>query len=365
LVDYSINLESKSLFSKNLYVGQEIKGVFRRVTDSASLEKIEKLGELFFFDPIFSLNNERACSSCHQPDQFFTRNDRKTEMDFQQKEELPRNTISLVNSYYNHLLMADGKHYSLIHQALGVIENPKEMNENREQVMRKILSCQEYKKELNQLVKLTPSYPEVSIEHVISCISHYIGKFSSASSTFDLAIQGKQKVSDLEKAGFNIFMGKGQCGTCHFIPHFNGVKPPYNSSEFEVLGTPDGKDYQKLSPDIGRFGVHPVKEMKNAFRTGTLKNIAKTAPYMHNGVFSTLKEVIDFYNDGGGIGHGLIVENQTLSSDSLHLSELEKQELIAFLEGLTEEIPFFSPPKVLPKSKFTSLNQRKPGGNYP
>jgi cytochrome c peroxidase len=105
--------------------------------------------------------------------------------------------------------------------------------------------------------------------------------------------------------------------------------------------------------------------MKNAFRTGTLKNIAKTGPYMHNGVFSTLEEVIDFYNHGGGAGHGLVVENQTLSSDSLHLSEQDKKELIAFLEGLTEEIPLNSPPKVLPKSKISALNQRKPGGNYP
>ena len=365
LVDYSINSEAKSLFSKDLYLGQETKGVFRRVTDSVSLEKIEKLGELFFFDPIFSLNNERACASCHQPDQFFTRNDRKTEMDFQQKSALPRNTLSVVNSIYNHLLMDDGKHYSLTHQALGVIENPTEMNEKREQVLQKILSCQEYKKELNQLVKLTPSYPEISMEHVVSCMTQYMGKFSSSSSPFDLAVQGKQKISPSEKAGFNVFMGKGQCGTCHFIPHFNGVKPPYVSSEFEVLGTPEDKEYRKLSPDDGRYGVHPVKEMKNAFRTGTLKNIAKTGPYMHNGVFSTLEEVIDFYNHGGGAGHGLLVENQTLSSDSLHLNAQEKKELIAFLEGLTEKIPMNSPPKVLPKSKISALNQRKPGGNYP
>ena len=122
-------------------------------------------------------------------------------------------------------------------------------------------------------------------------------------------------------------MSKAQCATCHFVPQFNGVKPPYIGSEFEVLGVPKDIAFKSLNDDKGRHGVNPADEMDHAFRTGTIRNIAYTAPYMHNGVFKTLNEVIDFYDVGGGAGKGLSVTNQTLSSDSLKLTAEEKQDL--------------------------------------
>lgn len=183
-------------------------------------------------------------------------------------------------------------------------------------------------------------------------------------SPFDDAMNDRTPIGTDVKKGFNIYMSKAQCATCHFIPHTNGVKPPYTESEFEVLGIPADTLFTKQSPDEGRYNIFPEKEMLFAFRTGTVRNAEHTGPFMHNGVFTTLEQVIDFYDAGGGIGNGLDIPNQTLSSDSLHLSKDEKTMLIAFVKSLNEKIIFDSPPATLPRSKDKSLNDRKVGGNY-
>jgi cytochrome c peroxidase len=159
-------------------------------------------------------------------------------------------------------------------------------------------------------------------------------------------------------------MSKAQCATCHFVPQFNGVKPPYIGSEFEVLGVPADSLYKTLSPDSGRYTLNPANETFRAFRTGTLRNSERTKPYMHNGAFNTMNQVLDFYDGGGGIGHGLTIPNQTLSSDSLHLTKVEKQNLIAFIKSLNEDIEFETKPEHLPLSKNKNLNYRKVGGEY-
>ena len=174
----------------------------------------------------------------------------------------------------------------------------------------------------------------------------------------------QKDLSRNEEQGFNLFMSKAQCGTCHFVPQFNGVKPPYVGSEFEVLGVPKDTLYKESSEDVGRYDVNPANETHRAFRTGTIRNSSKTKPYMHNGVFKDLNQVIEFYNGGGGSGRGLNVSNQTLSGDSLHLTNTEKSNLIAFIQSLDEDIPLENPPLVLPKSSVKSLNKRKVSGEY-
>ena len=177
-------------------------------------------------------------------------------------------------------------------------------------------------------------------------------------------MNNKEIINENVKKGFNIFMSKAQCATCHFAPQFNGVKPPYVGSEFEVLGVPSDTNYTSLSPDKGRFNINAAKETANAFRTGTIRNASKTAPYMHNGVFRNLEQVIDFYDFGGGSGKGLKVNNQTLSSDSLHLTKDDKTNLKAFINSLTEKIEFENVPEKLPASKIKNLNKRKVSGEY-
>ena len=247
--------------------------------------------------------------------------------------------------------MLDGKHISLQNQTKDVITNASEMAGQEQDVIKKVMSCAEYKAAFKKLLSYTPQEKEVTIDHISSAITIYYSKFSRYYAPFDKAINHQEELAAAAKQGFNVFMGKAQCATCHFVPQFNGVKPPYVSSEFEVLGVPADTTFKVLSADKGRFGINPATETANAFRTGTIRNAAKTKPYMHNGSFSSLSQVIDFYDAGGGAGRGLQVSNQTLSSDSLHLTAGDKKNLLAFMQSLNEQISFEKAPEKLPESK--------------
>ena len=362
--DFSLSDSSNSIFDKALYQGQNEKGIFLPVDDENTLNEIKQVGKLLFYDPILSGNNKRSCVSCHQSDEYFTDTSGATSLQFDKNLSLTRNTPTLINSLYNHLLMLDGKHISLLEQARTVVSNPIEMNADHNEIVKKVMSCEIYEKAFRKFVKLTPNAGKISIDHIVSAVILYYSQFSKYRSSFDDAMDKQTEINKEARAGFNIFMSKAKCGTCHFIPQFNGVKPPYISSEFEVAGTPADTLFTKLSPDSGRFLINPQPEMLHAFRTGTIRNAALTAPYMHNGVFSTLDEVIRFYDTGGASGNGLTVNNQTLPADSLKLTSREKKQLIAFIHSLNEDIPFEKAPATLPASKHKHLNGRKVGGEY-
>ena len=364
LVDYTLNNNCNSIFNKSLYTGQNAKGIFVRVQDEKVLAELDRIGKLLFYDPILSGNNLRSCASCHKSENYFTDTVAVASLQFNRKDLLARNSPSLINAGFNHLLMLDGKHISLQNQAKAVICNPLELASDESEVLQKVLSCNEYKKAFTGFLKYTPQEEEITFDHIVSAITIYYGKFSNYYSPFDDAMN-EQKTIDLSaKQGFNLFMSKAQCATCHFVPQFNGVKPPFVSSEFEVLGVPADKNCKKLSADSGRYRINPAGETLSAFRTGSLRNAEHTKPYMHNGVFADLTQVIDFYDAGGGVGEKLNVSNQTLSSDSLHLSKSEKNNLIAFIKSLNENIEFDTPPEQLPASRNKSLNKRKVGGEY-
>jgi cytochrome c peroxidase len=119
------------------------------------------------------------------------------------------------------------------------------------------------------------------------------------------------------------------------MPLFNGVLPPdYIKMDAEVIGVPGNKYSKVIDTDKGRFNILNFPTLKYAFKTPTLRNAARTAPYMHNGIFSSLEDVADFYNKGGGVGSGIKIDNQTLSSEKLQLTKKEANQLIAFIETL-------------------------------
>jgi len=362
--DYTLNNDANSIFDKSLYTPQNTKGIYSLVTDKDALSEIKAVGKLLFYDPILSGNNSRSCVSCHKPKQYFTDTSCATSLQFDRKNRLPRNTPTLVDVVYNHLLMLDGKHISLQNQGRDVMTNPKEMGGNEKEIVEKVLSCKEYKNTFKKLVKLTPEEKGITLDHIVSAITYYYSDFSNYYSPFDETMNAGKPLDNEAVKGFNIFMGKAQCATCHYVPQFNGVPPPYVSSEFEVLGVPEDKTCNKISEDKGRYLVNPAFETLGAFRTGSIRNAEFTKPYMHNGIYNTLDEVIDFYDAGGGAGKKLAVPNQTLSSDSLRLTVSEKKELISFIHSLNEQIIFQEPPAKLPSSSDKELNARKVGGEY-
>jgi cytochrome c peroxidase len=159
-------------------------------------------------------------------------------------------------------------------------------------------------------------------------------------SPWDRFMRGEAAALSAEaRHGFNVFMGKAKCATCHFPPLFNGTVPPrFLESDLEVLGVPAEAPPARaaLDADPGRMAVDRSPLSRGAFRTPTVRNAALTAPYMHNGVFATLEEVVEFYDEGGGAGRGLAVPNQTLPSDTLQLTGAEEEALVAFIRSLTD-----------------------------
>jgi cytochrome c peroxidase len=362
--DYTLNNSANSIFDKSLYTPQNSKGIYSLVEDPETLSEIKAVGKLLFYDPILSGNNKRSCASCHKPKEYFTDTSFATSLQFDQKQRLPRNTPTLIDVGYNHLLMLDGRHISLQNQGKDVMTNPVEMGGNEKEIIEKVLSCKEYRSAFRKFAKLTPEEKDVSINHIVSAITYYYSDFSNYYSPFDETMNSDARLNDPAVKGFNLFMSKAQCATCHYVPQFNGVPPPYIGSEFEVIGAPEDKAVSRLSADSGRYKINPAFETMNAFRTGSLRNAEHTKPYMHNGVFYSLDEVVDFYDAGGGAGRKLNIINQTLSSDSLRLSFSEKKDLISFIQSLNEKIVFQNPPEKLPESSRGELNDRKVGGDY-
>ena len=198
-------------------------------------------------------------------------------------------------------------------------------------------------------VKNTTTYPVLfqkvfqespSDYNIRMAIAAFILSLNPFDSKFDRNISNKENtLTQSEINGFNLFMGKAKCATCHFAPLFNGTVPGnYRESEIELIGVPQSKSKinPKIDSDLGRYEVFKTENRKYFFKTPTLRNIAKTAPYMHNGVYATLEEVIDFYDTGGGNGLGFQLEFQTLPFDNLQLTPKEKSELIAFLKTLND-----------------------------
>lgn len=243
-----------------------------------------------------------------------------------------------------------------------VVNNSIELNSSNKEIQKKIFTCSEYKTELSYISKLV-GLPKSDVKLIFNAISLYLSDFSKANSSFDRYFINKSSVDSNVIKGFNLFMGKAKCGTCHFVPQFNGIKPPYISSEFEVIGVPEDTTYQKISSDSGRYSSFKVEEMLHAFRTPTIRNIEFTKPYMHNGIFQTLEEVIEHYNQGGAVGKNLELRNQTLPSVKLNLSIDEKDLLIQFMRSLSEEY-YTEPAPKLPYSNLKYLNNRIAGGEY-
>lgn len=139
-------------------------------------------------------------------------------------------------------------------------------------------------------------------------VAAYVRSLQALNSRFDRAVRGDTAaLTAAERRGFNLFMGRAACATCHFPPLFGGTLPPtYLESEPEVIGVPAtrGTRGARVDDDPGVFAIDRAPLHRHAFKTPTVRNVALTAPYMHNGVFRTLEEVVDFYDRGGGNGLG-------------------------------------------------------------
>ena len=358
----ALRLDSERLFSKESLNPQFFSIYY---SDESNLEKQAALGKLLFYDPVLSANNERACSSCHRPDKAFT-DGLKTSMAFNMEGSVQRNAPTLIDAVFQKAFFYDGKAYQLEQQIRDVVHNEHEMGAKLSDVVLKLRGSEEYKKLFKEAFT-TKKDAAISEYAIQKAIAEYEKTLISMNSRFDKYLAGERNsLTQREINGYNLFAGKALCGSCHFVPLFNGTVPPYfMDSEYEILGAPATSENKSLDQDKGRYEVTKVSKQMYAFKTPTIRNSELTAPYMHHGVYSDLKQVLQFYQKGGGEGFEYPVPNQTLPFDSLQLSDYEQEDIILFLKSLTDTSGLVQRPFKLPSFEFpVSLNSRVWGGKY-
>ena len=289
-----------------------------------SSEKVE-LGKMLFFDKRLSGDHSMSCASCHAPDKGYA-DGKKRAIGFG-GQELGRHSPTVLNAAYNTAQFWDGRAATLEDQAKGPIEAAGEMNLDRKELIKRLNGIPEYKKRFNDVFGKDPTF-----DNVAKAIAAFERTVVTTDSRFDLYMRGdKQALTLPEKRGLSLFVSKASCSQCH-----NGVN--FTDNGFYTIGvTQEGP----LSEDLGRYSLTQKEEDREAFKTPTLRNIALTAPYMHNGALETLEEVVEFYNQGGGTS-----SNQSDKVIPLELTGQEKEDLIAFLMSLTGGLPKISTPKI-------------------
>ena len=321
-----------------------------------SREKIE-LGKKLFFDRRLSLNNTVSCGMCHVPEQGFTNNEIKTAVGIEGRSNL-RNTPTLLNIAFSKFLFHDAREFSLENQVWQPVLAHSEMAmPSFGFTIKKLQLIPGYKKLFNK------AFPNegINMETFGKAIASYERSLVSGNSKFDKWYYGGDKniVNEKVKKGFDVFMGKGNCSSCHAVGEksalfFDNKLHNTGIGYAESMGLLKNKktrvqlapgeyvevdnniiksvNQQKRKNDLGLYTITENPSHRWLFKTAGLRNISLTAPYMHNGIFATLDEVIDFYNEGG-------FQNELLSPmiRKLNLSSLEKENLKLFLESLVGE----------------------------
>lgn len=319
-----------SFFAKNAFeVNAFVPGENFKISDDKVV-----LGKQLFNDSFLSKDNSRSCATCHIAEKAFT--DGREKSLSLEDHLLQRNTPSLNYSAFQHGQFWDMRNADLEGQTSDVITNKDEMHGDLDDIIKKINQNESYLKVFKKIYKTE----KAELWQLQNALASYVRSLATFNSDFDEFMRGNPNaLTQNQKEGFNLFVGKANCASCHFIPFFNGTVPPtFSKTEQEVLGTAENWQNKKLSPDLGRGKFHEtVASLQNSFKTPALRNINKTAPYMHNGGYRTLQEVMHFYNEGGGSGLGLKVENQTLSDAKLNLTQTEIDKIIDFMKSLDDK----------------------------
>jgi cytochrome c peroxidase len=331
-VTTALHNNAATFFSKNAFNPN----AFTPGKEFAFSNEKAALGQQLFNDKMLSNNNNRSCTTCHIPEKAFT--DGLAKSMSLENSELSRNAPSLNYAGFQHGQFWDMRKDDLEGQSSDVISNKEEMHGDLNVILAKINQNKKYQ------TAFTKIYHSQKTEawQLQNVLASYIRSLAKFNADFDEYMRGnKSAMTAHQKRGFNLFVGKAQCAICHFIPLFNGTVPPtFKKTEQEVLGVAVNGDNTTFDNDLGRGKFHEtVATLQHSFKTPTLRNINKTAPYMHNGGYKTLKEVMNFYNKGGGKGVGFKVDNQTLSDAPLQLTDQEMDDIIEFMKALDDKNP--------------------------
>lgn len=278
------------------------------------------LGERLFFDPILSRNRTISCATCHKPAFAFADTSAVSLGVLGRKGK--RNTPSAMNVLLQANFFRDGRAATLEEQALFPIANPDEMDLPIDTAIKRLNSSRYYRTVFKRIFGGPPSKANLT-----KALAQFQQTLETPDTPFDdwRMNDNENAVSESAKRGFALFNGKANCVQCHFGANFNNV-------EFRNIGLFDGK----ALADSGRAGVTKKAADLGKFKIGPLRNVALTAPYMHNGMFKTLAQVVDYYNDPDKIVPNAINRDPLLAKP-LGLTTQEKQDLVSFLQSLTDK----------------------------
>jgi cytochrome c peroxidase len=321
-------------------------------------EKIA-LGEKLFLDTRFSITGEVSCSTCHDPQKALTDSPLKTSEGIR-KLTGTRNAPTVVNSAYNETQFWDGRSPTLEDQALHPFLNPVEMAmPNHERLIEVIRNDPDYVRQFKDVFGVPGN--EIKIQQVTQAIAAFERTQIAGDSPWDrwYFADEEDAISESAKRGFEVFLRDGRCVSCHMIEQdfalftdhqFHNIGVGINAMQDRVpelaeaflVAKQRGIDVDvavladKDTSDLGRFAINEQFDGLGAFKTSTLRNIAVTPPYMHDGSIATLKEVVEHYNNGGATNPDDKV-NPYLSGGirPLDLTDQQIDDLVAFMEALT------------------------------
>ncbi|MEP7365005.1 MAG: cytochrome c peroxidase [Acidobacteriota bacterium] len=307
------------------------------------------LGRKLFFDPILSKDNTVACASCHDPEAAFSDPRRYSPGVGEQLGN--RQAMTVLNAAYHLTQFWDGRARTLEDQAEGPIQNPIEMASSLIAVERKLAAHPEYP----ALFAKAFGPGRITYQMVTKSIASYERTLLSGNSPFDRYYYGKDKTAMSPAAirGMEFFMDRTlvgpNCVSCHRIEEDHAI---FTEPRFHNTGVA-WDETKGVFTDVGRFGVTGVTKDSGAFKVTTVRNIALTAPYMHDGSMKTLEEIVDFYLEGGR--HNIYISGVMphppvtfVTKDKLPQA---KADIVEFLKALTGEMPKDAvPPGYKPQS---------------
>lgn len=321
-------------------------------------EKI-RLGDKLFNDKRFSSTGQVSCATCHDPSKAFTDSPLVTAEGIN-KLTGTRNSPTVINAAYSKLFFWDGRSLDMEDQAQHPMVNPVEMGlANHEPVLQIVRTDADYAARFKKV--FNKEGPQVTMKEVQQAIASFERTLISGDSPFDRWHYGgdEQAVNEQVKRGFNVFLAKGRCVSCHAIEQdyalftdnrFHNIGVGINRIQAEVpafapaflQAKASGADVDRAvltnpkASELGRFAVTETLDEIGSFKTSTLRNVAVTAPFMHDGSLKTLRDVVDHYNNGG-ISRKTDPVNDFLSGGirPLNLTDDEISDLVAFMESLT------------------------------
>lgn len=305
-------------------------------TSAEDRRALVELGRKLFTDRRLSRNNVRSCASCHDPKQWFT-DGVVAQGSLNPAVPAPRHTPTLLYAPIHAAQLWDGRILTAEAQALAVIHNPAEMGLAPGELAAKLEGVPEYRG------ALTDADGAISLARVADALAAFeVEALVPADAPIDELARGDEKaLTEDQRRGLDVFAGKGRCARCHVPPLFGGSRPrDFAVPVFAVLGVPDSPDSKTLDPDRGRGATTQLTADQHSFKTPTMRNIGKTAPYFHHGRYARLEDVIDFYDKGGGKGLELDVPNQDPDVVKLELTKEETRVLLVFLrEAMLDKTP--------------------------